>query len=79
MQERLHVLEAAVQVLFRTHPDPASLRTEWDKTVAGLKDEAEAAGTPIPGMTLSDEDKRTAATRSARFRIADGYRSYISK
>ncbi|WP_157649788.1 hypothetical protein [Burkholderia ubonensis] len=76
MQERLHVLEVAVEVLFRTHPDPVSLRAEWDKTVASLKD---AAATPPPGMTSSDEDKRTAATRSTRFRIADGYRSYISK
>ncbi|MFA8327456.1 hypothetical protein [Burkholderia ubonensis] len=79
MQERLHVLEVAVEVLFRTHPDPVSLRAEWDKTVASLKDAAEAAAAAPPGMTPSDEDRRTAATRSTRFRIADGYRSYISK
>ncbi|MEK7916775.1 hypothetical protein AAB988_31810 [Burkholderia contaminans] len=79
IQERLHIIEAAVEALFRTHPDPASLRVEWDKTVSGLKDRAERAATPSPGATLSDVDQRTADTFSTRFRIADGYRSYIGK
>lgn len=79
IQERLHILEEAVHVLFLTHPEASKLRAEWDKTVSHLKRSAEEAGETPPGRTLSEQDKRIAESRSKRFRIAEGYRTYIEK